>query len=190
MKEPSVTVDLCGGFIFPTCPWVRKATKCWLCLSWVLCCQQRVLRRILPFLVSFQYSTSGVQKIVLPALCTAGFKVQPWPKWACRTPFHATVMWGQGWAIVHFYCLWIACQQYLDSYKKGRKSAGVNLLLIKIYNLASKIGVAVGFRQAAGLVLSVKPGTSFLWKPVQLLLLEFPYTASADRGFQLMLQGI
>lgn len=76
-------------------------------------------------------------------------------KWACRTPFHATVMWGQQWSVAHFYCLWIACQQFLDSYKKGRKSAGVNLFLIKIYNLALKVGVAVGFRQAAGLVLPI-----------------------------------
>lgn len=79
MMEPSVTVDLCGGeqrFIFPTCPWVMRATKCWLCLCWILCCQQTILRGILPFLFSFQYSTSSFQKIVLPALCTGVFKVQ------------------------------------------------------------------------------------------------------------------
>lgn len=63
----------------------------------------------------------------------------------------------------------------------GRKSAGVNLFLIKIYNLALKVGVAVGFRQAAGLVLPILPGTSFHWKQEQLLQLQFPYTASADR---------
>lgn len=43
MMEPSMTVDLCGaeqGFVFPTCPWVVRATKCRLCLSWILCCQQ------------------------------------------------------------------------------------------------------------------------------------------------------
>lgn len=85
-----MTVDLCGGeqgFIFPTCAWVMRVTKCRLCLSWILCCQQTVLGRILPFLVSFQYSTSGFQKIVLPALYTAGFKVQPWPKVSLQDPF-------------------------------------------------------------------------------------------------------
>lgn len=48
-----------------------------LILPWILCCQQTILGRILPFLVFFQDSTSSFQEIVLPTLCTGGFKVQP-----------------------------------------------------------------------------------------------------------------
>lgn len=88
----------------------------------------------------------------------------------------------------------IACELQLSAISRflqiGRKSAGVNLFLIKIYNLALKVGVAVGFRQAAGLVLPILPGTSFHWKQEQLLQLQFPHTASADRDLQLILQGI
>ena len=54
----------------------------------------------------------------------------------------------------------IACESLVSDFqsptKKGRQSsAGVNLFLIKIYNLAPRVGVAVGFRQAAGLLLPI-----------------------------------
>lgn len=153
-----------------------------LILPWLVTLLPTILRRILPFLVFFQDSPSGFQKIVLHTLCTGGFKVQ------LAGPLSMQQLWED--KLPAF----IACELQLSAISKflqvGRRSAGVSLFLIKIYNLALKVGVAVGFRQAAGLVLPILPGTSFRWKQEQLLQLQFPYTASADRDIQLILQGI
>lgn len=127
-------------------------------LSWILCCQQTILRMILPCLVSVQYSTSRFQKVVPPALCSGGGGVQSAAlKTSLQAPFPCSGYVRTGMIGLPTF---IACELLVSDFqsptKKGRQSsAGVNLFLIKIYNLAPGVGVAVGFRQAAGLLLPI-----------------------------------
>lgn len=102
---------------------------------------------------------SGFRPVLhlLPALCSVGGGSKCSPE-NLQPPSHAAVTWGQGWAGCPLLLLVnrLSAISSLLQKKKGRQSsAGVNLFLIKIYNLAPRVGVAVGFRQAAGLVLPI-----------------------------------
>lgn len=188
VTEPFVTADLRGGeqgFIFPIYPWIMRSTKMLILLWLDTLLPANAFRKDLAISGFFP----GLH-LWLSGDCPAYPLHWGGSKCSLQDPFPCS-NYVRTRTISCLLLLLVNCLSAISRFLQiGRKSASVNLFLIKIYNLALKVGVAVGFRQAAGLVLPILLGTSFHWKQEQLLQSQFPYTLRTDRDLQLILKGI